>query len=171
MLSAVRRELQDMIFRLCAGGGVVIGLLYALDVRTTAPACDPDAIGRCMRDVLSATLIPMVACIGVGALAGAALGAFLARQLRAGPARPSGLAHPARSAKVPTPTGRWVIARCAARSGPVAPGDPLLHLAARHSVCAGCAGRSGPRRSGYRVRLDAETGLDRWARRWDRLTR
>lgn len=145
MMSTLRRELREALVKLTMAAGMILGFVWALRRPEPEPAasCGPDrlateSIGACVGDSLLTTVIPFVAAVGIGLLAGTLLGVVLSRLLLPEPT--------AKVATVPagrTDAGRWIVARfagsCARCRRRIEPGDRILH-APRRTTCADCAG-------------------------------
>ena len=144
---ALVRDLRDAVVQTCSAAGLLLGLLWAFNNPATPdcsmPAKDaaPGAITDCFSTALLESLMPYVAGMGVGALAGMLAGAFFARliPLESSTRRP----RSTRTVAAPAGAGRAITARyagrCATCATPVRPGDLVRHTPGR-VVCPTCAG-------------------------------
>jgi len=147
------RAVSDLLLRSCAAGGLIIGLLWALQRPTpaTSAACEQasaERIGECMGQTLAATMLPFIIAMGVGMIVGALIGVLVSRLLL-GRTRQRGGASVARgrsaASRSPTPArpgnGRWITARydghCRGCGSEICAGDNILHRPG-HALCAGC---------------------------------
>jgi hypothetical protein len=130
--------LAELVVRVGAGGGFMLGLFAALQGHPRAASCPKDEL--CVGEQINAAVWGIFGPAFAGAFAGLAISlvlVLLLRQLRSRPDAPpvSSAAH------VP---GRWIRARfsgrCRVCSAPVAPGDRAWHdPVARAVTCADCA--------------------------------
>ena len=150
---ALIREVRDLVFRVCSGGGAFLGLVYALHHRTSQPAkCKggSEALAGCASHTLSAGIVSFLVPVFVGAIAGALVGALLASRIRSRPHR-AARSGPPRSSSRPPPLvvsddqkgegGRWMAARypgrCDSCRVKITPGDRIRHSPGRN-VCVRC---------------------------------
>ncbi len=73
----VKADARDLIFRLCAGVGLLLVLPWALSY--VAPPTDCSNPGRCIADAVTTVLIPMLGRMCVGLVAGTLLAIVLCR--------------------------------------------------------------------------------------------
>ncbi len=85
----LRRELSDAFVRLAMAGGVMLGLLWAMNRPEAPAACSAggragDAIGECVGESLAASLMPYAIAMGVAALGCGVLAVLVLRALPGG---------------------------------------------------------------------------------------
>lgn len=134
---ALRVAARDLIVRLGALAGGVLGFLWALNRPAEAPpaSCagetEAGGIGACANDALLAGLVPYLGGVVVGLLAGAILAILIAHVL---------VPEPRVQAAAPS-AARWITARyvgrCGDCRGPVLPGDRIRHAPGR-TLCDRC---------------------------------
>jgi hypothetical protein len=79
------RESRDLVFRVCSGGGALLGLVYALhhwDTKPTDCHGGSEALSRCASHTLGAGVLTFLLPVFAGAIAGAIVGALLASRIR-----------------------------------------------------------------------------------------
>jgi hypothetical protein len=94
------RELRDVTFRVCSGGGALLGLVYALHHWNTQPAAchgGVQELSRCTSHTLGAGVIVFLAPVFVGAIAGMMVGALVASRIRSRQPRAARARRPSRS--------------------------------------------------------------------------
>ena len=147
------REARDLVFRVCSGGGVFLGLVYALHHWRAQPAdCKggSDALAGCASHTLSAGIISFLVPVFVGAIVGALIGVLLATRIRSRPERAARSGSPHGSSRTVPPVGgddqkgeggRWMAARypgrCDSCRVKITPGDRIRHSPGRN-VCERC---------------------------------
>jgi len=149
----VGRELRDLVFRVCSGGGAFIGLMWALKHTNTHPSrsqvCRPHitthehvlthAFAQCVGSSLASEILAWLTPVLVGGGVGAIIGFLLASMIRLG-RKPSGKIRQ-HSPTASTAGGRWIRARyprkCRRCGCSVMPGDRIRHQPG-HVLCASC---------------------------------
>jgi hypothetical protein len=144
----IGRELRDLVFRVCSGGGAFIGLMWALKHTNTnsraSTACKPHgaihghvathAFAQCVGSSLASGILAWIIPVLVGAGVGAVVGLLLASSIRLGRA-----SKPA--AAVGVTAGRWIRARysgnCEKCGCSIVPGDRICHSPGL-TLCASC---------------------------------
>jgi hypothetical protein len=130
----VQSALRDMVMRLCAAGGLLVGLLVGIDAEPGTPArC---ATENCVSEGLMAGLLPVMLPALGGLIIGAVVGMILALLIRLDPASKPHIAEAALG-------GRRITARypgvCAGCGGGVEPGDRIVHSRATKATwCGNC---------------------------------
>jgi hypothetical protein len=71
----MKAEVRDVVFRLCAAGGLFLALPWALSYEATPPKCPAD--DPCVGEAFSSTVIPMLTRCGIGLAIGVAVGMIL----------------------------------------------------------------------------------------------
>lgn len=130
----VQSALRDVVMRLCAAGGLLVGLLVGINAEPGTPAhC---ATENCLSEGLMAGLLPVMLPALGGLIIGAVVGMILAHLIR--------LEHAPkpRIAKA-TLDDRRITARypgvCAGCGGGVEPGDRIVHSRTTKATwCTSC---------------------------------
>ena len=151
-------ELRDVLFRACSAGGALLGLVYALHHWNSRPAeCKggSDALAGCASHTLSSGVISFLLPVFVAAIAGALIGALLARRIGSrSPRTPRSRAARRSSRSAPLVVrddqrgehGRWLAARYPGRCdncrAKITPGDQIRHWPGSN-LCQRC-GAAGP---------------------------
>jgi hypothetical protein len=127
-----------LVVELCTLAGLAAGFWWAFTRPTpgSPEACSETAsgaVGKCFGDSLFANVLPYLAAMGGGMIAGLVVGACLVRHL-------PGLRE-RRLDRRADKSGRWITARyvgtCHSCSAPIVPGD-RIHHAPRRTSCAAC---------------------------------
>lgn len=153
----IGRELRDLVFRVCSGGGAFIGLMWALKHTNADPrpsqVCKPHigvhgrvathAFGQCLGSGMASEILAWIVPVLVGAGVGAGIGFLLASMIGLG-RRPSGKVRE-RSPMTSTTAGRWIRARypgeCRGCGCSVMPGDRIRYRPGQ-VLCASCGERA-----------------------------
>lgn len=153
---AIGRELRDLVFRVCSGGGAFMGLMWALKHTNTRPrasaACQPHvtthghvathAFAQCLGSGLVSGILAWITPVLVGAGVGALVGLLLASMIRLGRAsKPAAAIASKPAAAIGVTAGRWIRARysgnCQKCGCSIVPGDRIRHSPGR-ALCASC---------------------------------
>ena len=120
--------------RVCAGGGLLVGLLIGFSAEQKTPErCTTET---CFSDGLLAGLLPVMVPALVGLLLGALVGMTLALLIRLDRGSEPRVAAAAVDRRRITARYRGVCARC---GGAVEPGDRIVHSrATRETWCYSC---------------------------------
>jgi len=150
------RELRDLVFRLCSGGGLLLGLIWGLHHYNAKPehvaACDPSRLahhharavglfGHWISNGLESGMLRILVPSGIGLGVGVLVGVFAASLIRLG-RKPKGAKGKGPAVKSSSAgPGRWMRARysgsCRRWGGSVQPGDKILYTPG-NVLCAGC---------------------------------
>lgn len=136
------RELRDVVFRLCSGGGLLLGLLWGVrhDSGKLAhvSACDTSRLahhdshvagmfGHCISNGLVSGMLPILVPSGMGLAVGVLVGVLVASLIRLG--RKPQVAKSKAPAVEGSSAGQWIRARypgnCKRCSYPVQAGDRI----------------------------------------------